>query len=199
MAAVPTPFVKKPAEPNLLQVASFVAIFVVVANVMFYVLSWMYFDDKANSASMMLDPVDGSHETAVRVQFAIFSVVVGMASFLAGFSPRLVGHAIPTLVGVGTLVAAGAAYMKDLPMVLPITLLLLGVFMPVLAWKSLQRVRGAWAFLLAICMVFATCLFFGAPKVRGLLHVNLWTALIIPGILVVASISLNLISDDYKE
>lgn len=195
----PASAVKKPAHASLLQIASFVAIFVVVANVMFYLLSWMYFDDKAKSAAVLFDPVDSGREMTVRVQFAIFSIVVGFVTFLAAVSPRYTAHGIAAVVGVGTLISAGAAYMKDMPLVLPITLLALGVFLPLLAWKSLARVRGAWAFLLAICMVYATCLFFGAPKVRALLHVDLWTALIIPGILVVASISLNLIADDYKD
>jgi hypothetical protein len=189
----------RPGQANVLQIAAFVAIFVVVANVMFYVLSWMYFDDKAKSAAALLDPIDSSHEMAVRVQFAIFSIVVGTAAFLAAAWPRIVGHVIPALVGVGTLIAAGASYMKDLPIVLPVTLFLLGVLMPLLAWKSFVRARAAWSFLFATCLVYATCLFFGAPKVRTLIHVDLYTALILPGLLVVAALALNAVADHYKD
>jgi hypothetical protein len=201
LSGMASPTRPSPATPNLAQIGMFVGIFVFLANAAFFFLSWMYFEDKRDSVNVMLgEQITDSHIMSVRVAFAIFSVVVGAASFVAGLAPRIVGHAIAALVGLGSLIAAFIAFAKDLPTVLPMTLLVLGAGMPILAWLSFdQRSRPAWSFLLATCLVYATCTFFGAPKVRGLLHVDLWTALILPGLLVVAGVSLLLAAADYKE
>jgi hypothetical protein len=80
------------------------------------------------------------------------------------------------------------------------TLLVAGVLMPVLAWHSFfRRSRPAWAFLVAICGVFAVVELFGAPKVRGALDVSLWLTMILPGLNVVAVAALISLRADYLD
>jgi hypothetical protein len=86
-----------------------------------------------------------------------------------------------------------------MPAVLPAALLVLGVLYPVLVWRSLEHSRGAWAFLISMCGVLAIVLLFGAPKVRGVLDIGLWTALIMPGLLAVATVGLAMLRVDYRE
>lgn len=181
-----------------LQVAILVAICVVVLNAAFYVLSGAYFDSKRGGFGAA--PITDDQINAARMQFAAFTVIVGAAAIAAGFAARAVGHAIATVVGLGSFVAAIYAFQSSLPKVLPVTLFLLGGLMPVLAYLSLYRhVRAAWAFLLATTTTYATVLFFGAPKVRAQLDIGLWSALILPGLLVVATVALTLIRHDYRE
>ena len=98
----------------------------------------------------------------------------------------MVGHLIPVVLAVGYLVGAVAGFTHNAPGVVGMTLLVAGVLMPVLAWHSFHRSRPAWAFLVAICGVFAVVELFGAPKVRGALDLSLWLTMILPGLNVVA-------------
>jgi len=84
-------------------------------------------------------------------------------------------------------------------MVLPVSLFVIGALYPALVWRSLEHSRGAWSFLISMCGVLALVLFFGAPKVRGVLDIGLWTALIMPGLLTVAMVGLTMIRADYRE
>jgi hypothetical protein len=47
--------------------------------------------------------------------------------------------------------------------------------------------------------VFGTVDFFGAPKVRGLLGIGLWTALIVPGLQIISVIALTMLRGEYRE
>ncbi|MBX3159232.1 MAG: hypothetical protein KF773_24905 [Deltaproteobacteria bacterium] len=181
------------------QVAMLVGAFVALANVAFYFLSDLYFADKATDL-LKANRYDAGAMANVRIAFAAFTVAVGGASVLASYRAKLVGHGLAAAAGVASLAAAFGALGRDMPLVLPVTLLVLGGTLPALAYYSMQkRARSAWSFLIAICGVFGLVLLFGAPKVRGLLGMSLWTALIIPGLLAVATVALSLVRNDYQE
>jgi len=111
----------------------------------------------------------------------------------------VMGHLIPMLLGATHLVAGVAAFWHGAPGVLGMTLLVSGVLMPVLVVFSSQGSRPAWAFLIAICGVFAVVEFFGAPKVRGALDVSLWITMILPGLNAVAVAALASLRGEYVE
>lgn len=198
MAAAPTSPSSSASQTQLGQIIGLVAIFVVLANAAFYFLSGMYFDDKSATA---LTPggIDDAHIRSVRIAFGVFSGCVGLAAVAAALTPRAVAHGVPALAGLASLIAAWSAFGKDLPTVLPMTLLVIGLLLPYLSWRSLDRSRAAWSMLLAMCAVCATVLFFGSPKVRNQLGVGLWIALIIPGLLTVATVALAQLRRDYAE
>jgi hypothetical protein len=122
----------------------------------------------------------------VRTTFAVFSAIVAVFGFAAALKPRVVGHLIPVVLAAGYLVGAVTGFTHNAPAVVGMTLLVAGVLMPALAWHSYHRSRSAWAFLVAICAVFAVVELFGAPKVRGALGISLWLTMILPGLNVVA-------------
>lgn len=177
------------------QVAIVVAIALVLLNVAFYLLSDSYFGGK--------HPLDNDLDILargrVRIAFAFFTMLVGAASIVASISPRLIGHAIAAVMGVLSIVASLFAFARGMTPVLPFTLLTLGLLLPLLAYFSMRTSRAAWAFLVSVCAVYATVLLFGAPKVRYLLDIGLWSALIIPGILAVATAALVISKADYRD
>ena len=180
------------------QVAILVAICVVVLNAVFYFLSSAYFDGKRGGFGAA--PIGDDQIGAARMQFAAFTVIVGAAAIGASVAARAVGHAIAAVIGLGSFVTAIYAFESSLPKVLGVTLFLIGALMPVLAYLSFSRhARSAWAFLVATTTTYACVLFFGAPKVRGQLGIGLWTALILPGLLVVATVALTVIRHQYRE
>jgi hypothetical protein len=181
------------------QVAGLVIGFVVVANIMFYFLSDLYFADKSKDL-LKSNHFDADAMGRVRMAFGIFSAIVGAGAVMATFKPKLVGHGLAAVAGVFSVIASYEAFTHDMPMVLPVTLLILGGALPTLAYYSMEKkMRSAWSFLIAICGVFAMVLLFGAPKVRGVLGIGLWTALIIPGLLTVATVALSMVRDEYRE
>ncbi len=135
------------------------------------------------------------------VAFLPFIIAIGtvtLASALAVLAPREVGHVLAIIIGVAAMVGGFAAFVRGMPPVLPLTLCFSGVLMEVLVLYSWQqKSRAAWSFLTAICAVLFICMFFGAPKVKGLLGVGIWTALIVPGLLAAATIALSVIYRDY--
>ena len=178
-----------------LQIAGLVVAACAITNVAFYFLSNLYFQDR----SAMYGVATTDHITGVRLTFGVFTGIVGLATVAATVAPRWVGHGIAAITGVAAIVAGIGAASVGMTAVLPASLLVAGLVFPVLVWKSLQRVRGAWAFLIGMCAVFATVLLFGATKVRGALGVGLWTALIIPGVLTVGTVALAMLRDDYRD
>jgi hypothetical protein len=185
---------RKPGETNpVVQIAILVAILAVVLNAGFYFLSDAYFDDRAKRlGAQELARLDGA-----RIEFAIFTIVVGGAAILAALSPRVVAHAIPALAGVTSLIAVPFA--ASIGFVLPLTLLVVGLGFGLLIRYSLRRSRAAWACLAGLCAVYGIVLFFGAPKVRGLVGIGMWTAMIAPGLLWVATGALRMLRADYRE
>ncbi len=177
------------------QIAGIVVVSTVVTNIAFYFLSGLYFEDR----SAIYGGVTPDHISSVRFAFGVFTGSVAIASVIASLHPRLVGHAIAGITGILALVAGVAAFWKGLTPVLPSALIVSGLVLFLLVWKSLERVRGAWSFLIGMTSVFSAVLLFGSTKVRGALDVGLWTALIIPGMLAVATIALSMTRDDYRD
>lgn len=170
-----------------MQIAALIAGALVTFNTGFYLLSDLYFGEVTADIG------------AVRGAFAILTAVVAAASFAAALAPRLIGHGIAIVLGLLSIVAGIEAFAHELPGVMCMTLLVVGVLTPVLAWMSLNHSRSAWSFLIAVTAVFAAVDFFGAPKIRGLLGIGLWTALIIPGLQTVTVIALTMLRSEYRE
>lgn len=178
------------------QVSIIVAVAAVVLNVAFYFLSKAYYDDRAATHGM----VSPEALDATRLAFAIMSGTVGVAAIVTQFAPRLVAHGLAGLVGVAALAGSIAAGAKDYHPVLPISLGLLGALMLGLIYLSVTlRSRAAWAFLVATCAVGGLVTLFGATKIRNATDISLYYALILPGILVVATVMLINIAGDYAE
>jgi hypothetical protein len=185
----------KPGEANpIVQLAILVGIVVLVLNAGFYFVSEAYFDDRVKRfGAQELARLSGA-----RVDFAIFTVVVGAGAIVAALRPRGVAHALAAVAGVASLLAAPFAL--DISAVLAFTLLAVAGLFEVLIWYSLRRQsRAAWSSLAAMCAVYGVVLLFGAPKVRGLLDVGMWIAMIAPGLLAVATAAFAMIRDAYRE
>jgi hypothetical protein len=174
----------------------------VVVNAMFYVFSVSYFDAHHQiEAGKMVAMFTPAQITVIRLSFALFTSIVAVTGVLGQMWPRAIGHGIPVVIGLGYIVAAFAAFAHGgVTTALPVTLLITGGLMPVLAHYSFHhRSRGAWAFLISICGVFAVVEFFGAPKVRGALDLGLWITMILPGLNAVAVWALVSVRDQYVD
>jgi hypothetical protein len=179
----------------ILWVAAFLGL-----NVVFFFLSNSYFDSHREIVAGVSQPSYSADQmTHVRITFGVLSGVVALFGLIAGIQPRVIGHAIPAVLGAVHLVACVAAFAYGVPGAVGATLLVSGVLMPMLAWHSYRGSRPAWAFLIAMCGVFAVAEFFGAPKIRGALDVGLWTAMILPGINAVAAFALVSLRGQYLE
>jgi hypothetical protein len=190
------PAQRKPGEANpIVQLAVLVAILIVILNVGFYFLSDAYFADRVKRF--------GAGELAriagARVDFGVFTVVVGGATIFAGMQPRIAGHALAVLAGLGSMFAGFAAFGAELGFVLPLTLLVVSGLFDLFVVYSLRKSRAAWSALSALCAVYAVVMLFGAPKLRGMLDIGMWLAMIVPGLLAVATWALSMIRDDYRE
>jgi hypothetical protein len=179
--------------PTTAQIAIKTAIVVlivcVVLNAAFYPLSDLYFDSHKN-----LGPAD------IRWAFAQFTFAVGLAAFAVSLAPRTIGHVAAALLGLANVIAALVSFGAGLTPVLGFALLIGGGAMVALAYFSyFKKSRAAWAFLAALAGVFGTCLLFGAPKVRSLVGIGLWTALIFPGLQFVTMSALMMIRGDYRQ
>src|ERR1043165_3813326 len=91
----------------LLTVIAFIAL-----NAAFYLMSGSYFDSHhemvAGVGSMPAYSADQAMH--VRTMFAVFSGVVAVFAFAAALRPRVVGHLLAVLLGVGYLVGAVAGF-----------------------------------------------------------------------------------------
>jgi hypothetical protein len=170
----------------------------IALNAAFYLLSGSYFDSHHGGIDQVA-LYTPERMMQVRMQFAFFSGTLAVAGFLAGLWPRAVGHALPVLFGLVDLVAARQALWSHTPAVLGATLVIAGLLFPRLAWGSYHRKRAPWAFLVAMCGVFAFIEIFGAPKVRDAVGIGLWTTMTLPGLKVVAMITLISLRRDYGE
>lgn len=188
----------KNAATTTIQIAALIGGFCILLNVAFWFLSSIYFDDK-RSNPLIQQTFDDAHITNVRLAFAVFTGLVSAMSIVVSVWPKWVAHALAASAGIIALVASLLAFKKGMPFVLPMSLFVMGALLPLLAWRSLLKSRAAWSFLIATCAVLALVLLFGAPKVRGQLGIGLWTALILPGLLGVATVGLAMIRGDYRE
>lgn len=180
---------------DLKVVAAFVGAAAIVLCVAFYFLSQAYYDDRAKDGHLVTE----DHIASVRIAFTSFISVVGIAAILASLSPRIVGHALSAIAGLGAIAGGVAAASTDINIVLPISLFLGGVLFVVLTWKSLERSRPAWAFLIAMCSVFGVIMLFASTKLRNHTGVGIYYALIVPGMLQVATVALALLRREYRE
>lgn len=171
-----------------MQIAALIAGTLVTFNTGFYFLSALYLADSSDAV------ING-----IRGAFLVMTALVAVASFIAALAPRALGHGLACLLGVASIVAGCGAIAHDMPPVMGATLLIVGVLMPVLAWRSLLHSRAAWSFLIALTAVFGGVDFFGAPKVRALLGIGLWTALIVPGLQIVTVVALVMLKDEYRD
>ena len=183
------------SEATPIQIAGLVTTGLVIANVAFYFLSNLYYEDR----SALYGAVTAGHIQQVRINFGLFTGSIAIGSILASLRPLYVGHVLAGLFALGAIVGGVAALSKEMMPVLPASLMVGGVVMAVLVWKSLMKSRAAWAFLIAMTSTLAAVMLFGSTKLRGALDVQLYIALIIPGLLAVATIALAMVRDDYKE
>ena len=181
--------VVKNQREQAMRIAVLISITLVTFNAGFFYLSKLWFEDSKLAYQL------GS----VRVAFGVMTAIIAAASFTAALAPRQIGHGLAMVLGLGSIVAGFAALAHGMPGVMGVTLLVVGGLMPVLAWFSLRHSRGAWAFLIALLAVFGAVTLFGAPKVRGILGIGLWSALIVPGLLAVGTIALSMLRDQYRE
>ena len=172
-----------------LQMAGVIAATALTLNGLFWVMSGMYFDDK---------PTQMADIGSVRAAFAVLSFLVAAMSYAAAMAPRAIGHGLAFAIGVASLVGGIGALTSTLPGVMGATLIVSGVVTATLARYSLEHSRSAWAFLIGMLSVLATVTFFGAPKIRHVLGIGLWHALIIPGLMIVATIALGMVRGEYR-
>ena len=187
----------KPQMSHGAQVTAIIAVVTVIVNVAFFFLSQRYFDDK----SAALNPINTTpdHIMSVRIAFAIFTVITAMAAAAAAFRPRMVGHVLGALLGIVALVGAFGSMTVHFHPVLPAAMFVFGGGLLALTYFSQQRVRGAWAFLIALCGTGALVTLFGATKIRNALGFGLYHAMIVPGLFAVATVALGLIARDYDD
>jgi hypothetical protein len=198
LSAMPTVDLRTKIKPMALSCAGAF----VLANALFYFLSASYFDSHTElvPGAGTMPSYSSAQMMQVRVSFAILAAVVAGVAFVATIKPREVGHLLPVPFGLVFLGSAVPALMSSSPPVLGMTWLVAGALMLGLSWWSYRhRSRPAWAFLIALCGVFAVAELFGAPKLARALDVRLWIAMIDPALKVVAVIALSSLRDDYRE
>jgi hypothetical protein len=127
-------------------------------------------------------------------------VVIVVGALLGAIArPRQVGHTLAGLFGVAALIGGLAAFPAAPQLLLPLVLVTIGGATLLMTYYSIQRSRPAWSFLLALLAVMVVCTLFGAPKIRGILGLNMWVALMVPGLLAVTCTALGMVADDYRE
>lgn len=174
-----------------LQMAYVIAGSVITFNLLFAAASYFYYDGKP--------AIEVAEAGKVRFAAALMSLIVAGMAYLAALSPRLIGHGLAFLVGFASLAGGIAAFAKGLPPVMAVTMLITGVMLPVLVYRSLMHSRAAWSFLIGIMSVFACVYFFGAPKIRHLLGLGLWHVMIIPGLQIVCVMALAMVRGEYRD
>jgi hypothetical protein len=173
----------------------------VLLNVAFYFMSGSYFETHQSTVVGVgtMAAYTPEQMTHVRMTFALLTGVVAAFSFVASLEPRFVGHLLAVMLGAINLFAAVGIFVYGAPGVVGVVLLVAGVLLPTLAHFSYRGSRAAWAFLIAICGVFALVEFFGAPRVRAAIGIGLWTAMILPGLNAVAAATLASLRGTYVE
>jgi hypothetical protein len=183
--------VERTTRNQSLKMAGVIAGTAVGMNALFWLFAGFYY--KGKSAQLLLEM--GS----IRLAFGLLTLSVAVMAYVAGFAPRLVGHGIGFIAGIAALVGGFAAFGTNIPGVVSAALIVTGLVLPALSWRSLNHSRPAWAFLIAILAVLATVTFFGAPKMRNVLGIGLWYAMIIPAVEVVGVIALSMVRSEYRD
>jgi hypothetical protein len=180
----PTPFKQR------LQMAGAIVGVVATTNTLFWVGSYFYVKKHAAEVASLGD---------FRISFATLSLLVAAMAYGAALAPRLIGHGLAAAMGVASFVGSMFVFAKGMQPVMGVTMLGIGVLVPWLVWKSLHHSRAAWSFLVAVVAVFGAVTFFGAPKIRNLMDIGLWNALIIPGLQIVCVIALSMLRREYRD
>lgn len=183
--------VARTTRKQSLQMAGVIAGSVITFNMLFAAASYFYYDGKP--------AIDIADAGKVRFAAALLSVIVAGMAYLAALSPRLIGHGLAFLTGFASIAGGIAALAKGLPPVMAATMLITGTMIPVLVYRSLTHSRAAWSFLMALMSVFACVYFFGAPKIRHLLGIGLWYAMIIPCLQTVCVFALAMLRGEYRD
>jgi hypothetical protein len=181
--------VQSPFKQRLGMAGAIVGV-IVTLNIVFWIGTSFYYGDKDAGENAI---------AYVRVAFGVLSLVVAAAAYLAALAPKVTGFGLAGVLSVSSLVGGVSALAKGMPPVMGITMLVVGLLVPPLIWKSLHRSRAAWSFLIALVAVFGVVTFFGAPKIRNILGTNLWYALLLPGLKAVCVISLAMLRDEYRD
>lgn len=189
-----------------LQVLGSLASGMVMFNIVFYLLSAAYYEDKVAQAKKAIVPgmdvaielakLDASLES-VRLAFLILTVLVAALSYAATWAPRQVGHGLAVVTAFASGYGGAEALVGSMPEVLGVTMIVVGATLLLLVYYSRMGSRPAWSFLVGTLVVLAIVTFFGAPKIRNVLDIGLWHALIIPALQVVAVIALTMVRADY--
>ena len=74
-----------------------------------------------------------------------------------------------------------------------------GLLLPLLVWKSYEKNRAGWAFLSGMVAILAVVMLFGSTKVRNVVGIGLWYAMIVPGLLAVGTAALAMIRRSYRD
>lgn len=177
-------------RPHTTQLLGIIGIILVAANAFFFLASNSYGNDHMVAAKALWN---------ARVAFAITSIVIGALSFAAAQQPKLVGHILGFVLAAAAVVGGIAAFIAKLPGTLGATLVIIGPLTVLLAFHSMRGSRVAWSFLVAMLTVMAIVTLFGAPKIGNTLHIGLWYAIIMPGVMIVGVVALALVRREYRD
>lgn len=111
----------------------------------------------------------------------------------------IAGHGLAVVIGAASFVAGILALVKGLPGVMGVTMIVVGLLMPVLAHFSWRFSRAAWATMIATLCVFGAVTLFGSPKIATVMHIDLGIALLIPIVQVAAVVLLAQIRGEYRD
>jgi hypothetical protein len=172
----------------------------VVLNAAFLFLSANYFESHREVINgALVQTYTADQITHLREMFAISCGLIIVVNFLVGLRRRVGAHVLPAVLGAASIFAGIASIATGMPGTLAVVQLVSGALMPTLAWFSFRGRRAPWAFLVAICGVFAVVALFGAPRIGHALSINLWTTMIIPGLYAVATVALIQLRSEYIE
>jgi hypothetical protein len=175
-----------------------IAAIVLVVNGAFYFLSSAYFGAHKISAPGVGSIVDQGALDHARWAFFTLSMLVAGASVGAMIAPKLIGHALALVIAAGALFGAYGSLAHSMPGVMTAVLIAVGLLLPALAHFSWRGSRAGWSFMISIICVFGIVTFFGAPKVRNILGIGFWTAMILPGIQFVCVSALAMVRGQYR-
>ena len=191
-----------PPQPTTREIATRTAVVIggtaLAFNAAFYFLSQLYFDSHKVYTPGVGEFLDATALGKARTAFGILSILVAASAYAASLAPRIIGHALAVALGLASLYAGYESFDHGLPTVMIAVLVAVGLLLPTLAHFSWRHSRAAWSFMMAIATVMGIVTFFGAPKVRNVLDVGFWTAMILPGLMFVMVTALAMVRGEYR-
>jgi len=175
-----------------------IAAIALVLNGLFYFLSDAYFAAHKISAPGVGSIIDQGALEHARWAFFSLSMLVTGAAVGAMIAPKLIGHVLALVIAAGALIGAYGSLSHSMPGVMTAVLIAVGLLLPTLAHFSWRGSRAAWSYMISIICVFGIVTFFGAPKVRNILGIGFWTAMILPGIQFVCVTALAMVRGEYR-